>query len=232
MARIIASGDRSLRTRPPSRRAMNGSIIAVSRCRARSDTACAQACRVAGVAGSRGSMRTSILPPSKPIRAMAGASYPVNRSSISKTVSARPPRFIEPITILPSSAPRSSRSSSTSAVPSTPSTPGRPSATHSRSSRPARSAMAVWSRPARRMPRAVWSAAISTSRPENAGARWRWTAASATISGCRARVCLTSATRSANTAARRVAHPVVRRKSRQDPSCAMSITAPRRTPEE
>ncbi len=74
MARIIASGDRSLRTRPSTRCEMNGSIIATSRRAARSDTACAQACSVAAVAGSSGSMRSSILPASNPIRAMAGAS--------------------------------------------------------------------------------------------------------------------------------------------------------------
>jgi len=74
MARIIASGDRSLRTRPSTRCEMNGSIIAISRRSARSDTACAQACRMPAVAGSPGSMRGSILPPSNPIRAMAGAS--------------------------------------------------------------------------------------------------------------------------------------------------------------
>ena len=90
---------------------------------------------VAAVAGSSGSIRSSILPPSKPIRAIAAASYPVNRSSISNTDPASPPRFIEPMTILPSSAPSSSRSSSTSAVPSTPPTPGRSRATQSRSSR-------------------------------------------------------------------------------------------------
>jgi L-fucose isomerase-like protein len=74
MARIIASGDRSLRIRPSTRCEMNGSIIANSRRPARSDTACAQACRVAAVAGSSASMRSSILPPSNPIRATAAAS--------------------------------------------------------------------------------------------------------------------------------------------------------------
>jgi hypothetical protein len=74
MARIIASGDRSLRTRPSTRCEMNGSIIATSRRAARSDTACAQACSVAAVATSSGSIRSSILPPSNAIRAMAGAS--------------------------------------------------------------------------------------------------------------------------------------------------------------
>jgi hypothetical protein len=53
---------------------MNGSIIATSRREARSDTACAQACKVAAVAGSSGSMRSSILPPSNPIRVTADAS--------------------------------------------------------------------------------------------------------------------------------------------------------------
>ena len=203
MARIMASGDRSLRTRPSTRWQMNGSIMAISRREARSDTACAQACRVAAVARSSGSMRSSILPPSNPIRATAAASYPVNRSSISKTVSARPPRFIEPSTTLPSSAPSSSRSSSTSAEPSTPSTPGRASATQSRSSRLVRSAMAVISRPARSVPRAGWSAAISTSvppGPRNDSARGRPATVSATSPGRRARVSMTSASRSANTA--------------------------------
>ena len=150
----MASGDRSLRTRPSTRWAMNGSTMAMSLRPARSDTACAHACMVSAVAGSSGSIRSSILPPSNPIRATAAASYPVNRSSTSKTVSARPPRFIEPMTIFPSSAPSSSRSSSTSAVPSTPPTPGRSSATQSRSSRSARSAMASRLRPARSDPRA------------------------------------------------------------------------------
>jgi len=74
MARIIASGDRSLRIRPSTRWEMNGSIIATSRRAARSDTACAQACSVAEVARSSGSMRRSILPPSNLIRVMDTAS--------------------------------------------------------------------------------------------------------------------------------------------------------------
>ncbi len=84
------------------------------------------------VAASSGSMRSSILPPWKPGPRDPSASYAVNRSSISKPVPARPPRFIEPITTLPSRAPSSSRSSRMSAVPSTPSTPGRASAIISR----------------------------------------------------------------------------------------------------
>jgi hypothetical protein len=74
MARIIASGDRSLRTRPSTRCEMNGSIIATRRREARSETAWAQACRVAAVAASSGSMRSSILPPSNPARAIDAAS--------------------------------------------------------------------------------------------------------------------------------------------------------------
>ena len=99
-----------------------------------------------------------------PSSAMAAASYPVNRSSISKTVPARPPRFIEPMTTLSSSAPSSSRSSMMSAVPSTPSTPGRDRASDIRSSRSARSAMAIGRSPARSAPRAGWSAAMMKSR--------------------------------------------------------------------
>ncbi len=72
---------------------------------------------MSAVAASSGSIRSSILPPWKPIRTIASASYPVKRSSISKTVPASPPRFIEPITTLPSRAPMSSRSSRMSAVP-------------------------------------------------------------------------------------------------------------------
>ena len=74
MARIMASGDRSLRTRPSTRWQMNGSIIATSRRAARSEMACAQACSVAAVAWSPGSIRNSILPASNPIRAIAPAS--------------------------------------------------------------------------------------------------------------------------------------------------------------
>ena len=74
MARIMASGDRSLRTRPFTRWAMNGSTMAISRRPARSDTAWAHACMVSAVAGSPGSIRSSILPPSNPIRDIAAAS--------------------------------------------------------------------------------------------------------------------------------------------------------------
>jgi hypothetical protein len=74
IARIIASGDRSLRTRPSTRRLMNGSIIAISPRRARSVTARAQASRVDTVAGSAGSMRSSILPPSNRADSIAAGS--------------------------------------------------------------------------------------------------------------------------------------------------------------
>ena len=137
--------------------------MAISPCAARSLTAWAQDSMVTAVAGSSGSIRKSILPPSNPIRAIAAASYPVNRSSISKTVPARPPRFIEPMTTLSSSTPSSSRSSMMSAVPSTPLTPGRPSASDIRSSSSARSAMAMGRSPTRSAPRAGWSAAMMNS---------------------------------------------------------------------
>src|SRR5689334_9147011 len=52
-----------------------------------------------------------------------------------------------------------------SAVPSTPLTSGRESAMHMRSSRVTRSAIAIGSSPARRAPRAGWSAAITMSLP-------------------------------------------------------------------
>ena len=70
--RITASADRSLRTRPSTRWEMNGSTIAIRPRAASSVTAWAQACRVAAVAGSPGSMRSSILPPSRPICAIDG----------------------------------------------------------------------------------------------------------------------------------------------------------------
>jgi hypothetical protein len=133
---------------------MNGSTIAMSLRRASPSTACAQASSVDTVAASCGSMRSSILPPCQPAASMPDGEQPVNRSSTSKTVPARPPRFMEPITTLPSSAPSSSRSSSTSAVPSTPSTPGLPSATTRRRSSSARSPIAVGCAPTRSAPRA------------------------------------------------------------------------------
>ena len=61
--------------------------------------------------GPRGRSGAASCRPGGPSGAIASASYAVNRSSISKVVPARPPRFIEPMTTLPSSAPRSSRSS-------------------------------------------------------------------------------------------------------------------------
>src|SRR5690242_5339985 len=190
LARTMASAVSSLRTRPSTRWEMNGSIIAISRCRARSLMASALAWSVATVAGSSGSMRVSILPPSKPASAIDCASYPVNRSSISKTVPARPPRFIEPMTTLSSSAPSSSRSSTMSAVPSTPSTPGLDRASDIRSSRSARSAMAIGRSPARSAPRAGWSAAMMKSwlsSPSSDVRRRRPAAASAMACGRRAR---------------------------------------------
>src|ERR1700757_2373471 len=93
MERITASGDRSLRTRPSMGCEMNGSTIAISACEARSLTARAQASIVTTVAGSSGSMRNSILPPSNPIRAMLAASYPVNRSSILNPGPGQPAAF-------------------------------------------------------------------------------------------------------------------------------------------
>ena len=74
LARTMASAVSSLRTRPSTRWEMNGSTMAISRCRARSLTASAHDSSVATVAGSFGSMRVSILPPSKPASAMACAS--------------------------------------------------------------------------------------------------------------------------------------------------------------
>ena len=74
IARTIASAVSSLRTRPSTRWEMNGSTIAIRPWSARSLTACAQASSVATVAGSSGSMRVSILPPSKPASAIAAAS--------------------------------------------------------------------------------------------------------------------------------------------------------------
>ena len=169
---------------------MNGSIIAVRALEAGSQTARAQASMVTTVAGSSGSIRNSILPPSNPIRAVLSASYPVNRSSISKAVPASPPRFIEPMTTLSSSAPSSSRSSMMSAVPSTPSTPGLDSASDIRSSRSARSAMAIGRSPARSAPRAGWSAAMMKtwlSEPSRESRRRRRAAASAMACGRRVR---------------------------------------------
>ncbi len=71
---MTASGDRSLRTRPSTRWQMNGSTMAIRPRAASSLTACAHDSIVAAVAGSSGSMRNSILPPSNPIRAIAAAS--------------------------------------------------------------------------------------------------------------------------------------------------------------
>ncbi len=73
-ARMMASDDRSLRTRPSTRWQTNGSTMAISRRPASSFTAPAQAWMAAAVAGSSGSMRSSILPPSKPMASMAAAS--------------------------------------------------------------------------------------------------------------------------------------------------------------
>ncbi len=145
---------------------MNGSITAMSWRWARPVTASAQACSVLAVAGSAGSMRSSILPPSRPAVAIPGALYPVNRSSTSNAAPGSPPRFIEPSTTLSSSAPSSNRSSTMSADPSIPSTPGRPSATRMRSSRSARFAIAIGRSPAASTPRAPWSAAMIISRPD------------------------------------------------------------------
>jgi hypothetical protein len=74
MARMVASAPRSIRTRPSTRWAMNGSTMASSRCAARSLTARPQASTVATVLGSSGSMRSSILPPSNPAAARLAAS--------------------------------------------------------------------------------------------------------------------------------------------------------------
>ena len=72
--RTTASVDRSLRTRPSTRRDRNGSTIAISPCPASSLTARPQASRVATVPGSSRSIRQSILPPSKPAAATESAS--------------------------------------------------------------------------------------------------------------------------------------------------------------
>jgi hypothetical protein len=74
MALIMASADRSLRTRASTRWLMNGSTMAIRPWPARSVTACAHDSRVAAVAGSAGSMRSSILPPSNRIASSAAAS--------------------------------------------------------------------------------------------------------------------------------------------------------------
>ena len=66
MARMLASAPRSIRTRPSTRWEMNGSTIASSLLEASSLTARPQASTVATVLGSSGSIRSSILPPSKP----------------------------------------------------------------------------------------------------------------------------------------------------------------------
>ncbi|OLB73463.1 MAG: hypothetical protein AUI14_26175 [Actinobacteria bacterium 13_2_20CM_2_71_6] len=192
IARIMASGVRSLRVVPSAARlTQNGSTIAISLCAARSDTASPHASRVRAVAGSVGSMRSSILPASNRMAVIEAASYAVNRSSSSNAVPNRPPRFIEPTTTLSSSAPSSSRSSRTSGVPSTPSTPGRDSATRNRSSRSTRLAMAVGRPRTPSAPRAGWSAATSMS-PRSAGGtsarRARAAAAAAIASGCPALV--------------------------------------------
>ena len=73
-ARIIASGLRSLRIFPLLRWEMNGSTMAISWRAASSLTAVLQASSVRAVAGSSGSIRISILPPSKPAVAMLAAS--------------------------------------------------------------------------------------------------------------------------------------------------------------
>ena len=74
LTRTMASAVSSLRTRPSTRWERNGSIMASSRCRARSLIASADDSSVATVAGSFGSMRVSILPPSNPASAIACAS--------------------------------------------------------------------------------------------------------------------------------------------------------------
>ena len=74
MARMVASTPRSIRTRPSTRWEMNGSTMAISRCAASSLTARPQASTVATVLGSSGSIRSSILPPSKPSLARLAAS--------------------------------------------------------------------------------------------------------------------------------------------------------------
>src|ERR1700691_5406881 len=81
MARIIASEDRSLRTLPSTRWAMNGSIIAASLRSARPDTALAQASRVAAVEAHPGDRRRVVAgEPVVDLEDGVGEAAPVHRA--------------------------------------------------------------------------------------------------------------------------------------------------------
>ncbi len=164
---ITESGSSRLRTRRPRAptRTARPSPSAVRS--ASSLTACGAASSVATVPGSPRQIRVSILPPSSPRacdlrRAVAGEAVVELEGG-----ALRPPRFIEPMTTLPSSAPSSSRSSRMSGVPSTPSTPGRSSAVDEPVEQlgPAGHRHRVVADAERA--RAGWSAATISSRPSS-----------------------------------------------------------------
>ncbi len=173
--------------RPSCQRLRKGSIMIGSRALADALTAWAADSRVAAVAASSKLTRTSILAKSRP--EAPSTSKAVKRSSISKTESRSPPRFIDPTASLLSSLPSTARSSRMSGVPSTPSTAGLSSAVAMRSSSRYRSAIADGSRPAASAPRAGWSAATMNSLPSsgNSARRGRSARARATLSGDSAR---------------------------------------------
>ena len=184
-------------TRPSRRTERNGSTIAISRSSASAVTACGAGLQRGGGAGVvEADPREHLAAVEAEGRDLGGACRPVKRSSSSNAAPCNPPRFIEPMTTLSSSAPISRRSSRMSGVPSTPSTPGRATAVASRSSRSLRLAMAIPSARTPRAPRAGWSAATMRRRPSvpTSGRRWRAAQADAMRPGSRARTSVRSAT--------------------------------------
>ncbi len=136
------------------------------------------------------SMRSNILPPSRPCSTIASGVCAVSWSSSSHAEPISPPRLIEPMATLPSSAPSSARSSRMSGVAITPSTPGSASAVMVRSSTSRRSAMTKGWPETPTIPRAGWSMAMMNVLPSaaNSGRDDRVASARPIASGSVARV--------------------------------------------
>jgi hypothetical protein len=118
--------------------------------------------------------------PGADLRRLIGSGHPTENDAGQRRRAedlGSPPRFIDPMTTLPSSAPSSSNSSITSGEPSTPSTSGCANAVTRRSSRLRRSAIAIGFPPLARAPRAGWSAATRNRVPRwdsRLAGRLRW----------------------------------------------------------
>ena len=164
-----------------------GSIMFRSLRSASSVDSAATISRVLATPASVSSIRSSVLPPSRPNSSMWSASYAVSRSSNSQRAPMMPPRFIVPMATTPSRAPSHASSSKMSALAMTPSTPGTRSALITRSSKVYRSATASGSGPTANMPRAVWSTATISRFPSSPTSSRRTRPLRADCSDCGAR---------------------------------------------